>query len=100
MAKDDESKEIPPISVCPGKTEVPTEAEIAILAEMKTIKERVRELKRRLNRLAASESDENTHEAAVLKQELARFKAEWAALDRKRQAAARERMIRLGHEEA
>ena len=95
MAKDDESK----VSTCPGRIEVPTDAETAILAEMKTVKERVRELKRRLNQLTASGSGENTHEA-VLKQELARFKAEWAALDRKRQAAARERMIRLGHEEA
>ena len=100
MAKDDESKETPPISTCPGKIEVPTEAETAILAEMKSIKERVRELKRRLNQLTALGSGENAHEAGELKQELARFKAEWEELDRKRQKAAKVRMARLGQEEA
>ena len=100
MAKNDESRQTySASSTCTGKIRIPTEAETMILAEMKSIKGQVRELKRRLNQLTASGSCENAHEAKELKQALARFKEEWEKLDRKRQVAARERMIQLRHEE-
>ena len=78
---------------------IPTEAETAILAEMKSIKEKVRELKTRLNELAVSGSDADSNEVHMLKEALAHFKEEWEKLDRKRRTAARERMVQLGHEE-
>jgi hypothetical protein len=100
MAKNDESTQTHSASsTCTGKIRVPTEAETAILAEMKSIKEQGRELKRRLNELAVSGSHADSNEVPVLKEALVRFKEEWERLDRKRRAAARERMVQLGHEE-
>ena len=84
---------------CPGKMEVPTEKEREALVAMKTIKERVRALKKRLASLDASDSDEGADEILAKEEELARLKVEWDRWEEKRGAAAKERMIILGHEE-
>lgn len=84
---------------CPGKIEVPTVKEREALAGMKSIKERVRALKKRLALLEVSDSDENAGEVMELKEELAGLKADWNRWEEKRQKAAKERMILLGHEE-
>ena len=84
---------------CPGKMEIPTLKEQEALAVMKSIKERVRVLKNRLASLDASDRDEDAGEILTVENELARLKAEWDQWEEKRKAAAKERMIILGHEE-
>ena len=83
---------------CPGKMEVPTEKEKSALAAMKSIKERVRELKK-LRHQVSTGRRKNAGELSDLEDELSRLKTEWNRWDKKRQEAARERMILLGHEE-
>ena len=85
-------------SRCQGKLEVPTEKERGALAAMKSIKERVRELKKRLAALKVSKNDETTGEILELEKELARLKMDGEKWEKRRQEAAKERMILLGHE--
>ena len=85
-------------SSCQGKLEVPTEKEREALAAMKSIKEEVRALKKRLTKLKASGHDETAGEILELEKELAHLKVEWDKWEQKRQRAAKERMILLGHE--
>jgi hypothetical protein len=85
-------------SSCQGKLEVPTEKEREALAAMKSIKEEVRALKKRLTPLKASGRDETTGEILELEKELAHLKVDWDKWEQKRQMAAKERMILLGHE--
>ena len=85
-------------SSCQGKLEVPTEKEREALAAMKSIKEEVRVLKKRLTALKASGRDETAGEILELEKELAHLKVEWDKWEQKRQRAAKERMILLGHE--
>lgn len=86
-------------SSCQGKVEVPTEKEREALAAMKSIKESVRALKKRLAVLKASGRNETTGEIQELEKELAHLKVDWDKWEQKRQKAAKERMILLGHEE-
>lgn len=81
------------------QVEVPSEKEVMALNEMRVIKDRVREIKRRLSDLDDNERDENVRERGGLQTELKRLKAEWVEWENRRQEAARERMILLGHEE-
>ena len=83
---------------CEGKLEVPTEKEMEALVEMKSIKEEVRALKKRLTALKASDHDANTGEILELEKELANLKVDWEKWEKRRQRAAKERMILLGHE--
>ena len=88
-----------PERTCPGKMEVPTEKEQEALAAMKSIKERVREMKKRLTALGYSGRGQDADEILTKENELARLKADWNRWEEKRKAAAKERMIILGHEE-
>ena len=83
---------------CQGKLEVPTEKEREALAAMKSIKEEVRALKKRLTALKASGCDETAGEILELEKELAHLKVDWDKWEQKKQKAAKERMILLGHE--
>lgn len=83
---------------CGKGIEVPSERERKALASLKSIKERVRVLKKRLSSLSASGTDENTGEILDLKEQLASLKSEWDRWEVEKQDAARERMILLGHE--
>jgi hypothetical protein len=85
-------------SSCQGKLEVPTEKEREALAAMKSIKGEVRALKKRLTALKASGRDETTGETQALEKELAHLKVDWDEWEQKRQKAAKERMVLLGHE--
>jgi len=87
-----------PDRTCAGKMEVPTPKEQEALAAMKSIKERVRALKNRLASLHASDSDEGADKIFTVENELARLKVDWDRWEEKRKAAAKERMIILGHE--
>ncbi len=84
---------------CTGKIEVPTEKEREALSAMKLIKERVRAVKKGLRSLIASDSRESDEEVMKLEEELAKLKTDWNGWEEKRQKAAKERMILLGHEE-
>jgi chromosome segregation ATPase len=99
MDRSDLPQDAPSRPSCPGKIEVPTDKEKEALAAMKSIKERVRELKKLLASLNTSNSDENPREIVELKEELGRLKSEWNKWEEKRERAAKERMILLGHEE-
>jgi len=84
---------------CPGKLEVPTPEEREALSAMRSIKESVRALKKRLTELKDSAHDKGTGGISELEKELSHLKLEWEKWDKKRQKAAKERMILLGHEE-
>ncbi len=86
------------VNTCTGKMEIPTPRERQALAAMKSNKERVREIKKRLEELKKSKTDAHMEEIAPLENEMARLKAAWDALEIERDAAAKERMILLGHE--
>jgi hypothetical protein len=73
------------------KAKVPSDEEVAALDDMREIKVRVRELKKRL-------SDDYCAEKSRLEREMAALKVEWDELDKERKKAARDRMILLGHE--
>jgi len=88
-----------PDRTCPGKIEVPTEKEMEALGAMKSIKERVRGMKKRLAALKDSGRVEEVDEMLTLEKELDRLKVDWNRWEEKRKAAAKERMIILGHEE-
>lgn len=86
------------VNACSGKMEVPTPREREALAAMKSIKERVREIKKRLDELNALEDHAYGEEIVSMEGEMARLKQEWDSWEAKRDAAAKERMILLGHE--
>ena len=98
MDKKDVSQADAPSS-CQGKLEVPTEKEREALAAMKAIKGEVRALKKRLTALKASGRDGTTGDILALEKELAHLKVDWDKWEQKKQKAAKERMILLGHEE-
>lgn len=75
---------------CKG-SEVPAEDELVALNAMRAIKDRVRDLKKRI--------DGNAERMRDLEREMAQLKAEWNEWEKKRKEAARKRMILLGHEE-
>lgn len=83
---------------CPGQLEIPTPREQKALAAMRAIKDQVKPLKERLASLEKSDQGSGS-EAVNVKEELARLKEEWDRWEAERKAAAKERMIILGHEE-
>jgi len=92
----DKPEEIfPQQSACPGAIKIPTEKEQEALLEMRRIKDRVRLLKERLKGLEGPGSSE---EIQTVKNDLDALKKEWDEWEEKRKAAARERMMLLGHE--
>lgn len=82
-----------------GKVEVPTAEELAALDAMRNIKKRARELKSRLSEIVSGAAGEKRGEAEALAEELERLKREWESWEQKRERAAHERMVLLGHEE-
>jgi hypothetical protein len=99
MDEKDISFEMAELPSCPGKLEVPTPAEKEALDKMRDIKERVRPLKSRMAALKDSGHDEGALEISELEKELSHLKNEWDKWEQKRQKAAKERMVFLGHEE-
>ena len=75
--------------------EIPTDDEVKALNSLRKIKKRVRELKRELSFMA---SDASSYEQKIrIDRELADLKIEWEVWAKKRDEAARARMIALGH---
>jgi hypothetical protein len=80
------------------KLDVPTDEEVCALNELRSIKERARELKKKISDLSAGVVPGTRDDLMILEKEMADLKEEWLSWEEKRQLAARERMIILGHE--
>jgi len=81
------------------KIDVPTDEEICVLNELRCIKERVRELKKKISDLSAGLVAGTGDDLLLLEKQMEDLKEEWLSWEEKRQQAARERMIILGHEQ-
>jgi len=82
-----------------GNIQVPTEDEVVALNAMRNIKNRVREIKKRISEIPSSKKLEDVKRLSGWENELAQLKETWEAWERKRKEAARVRMGLLGHEE-
>ena len=85
-------------SVC-GRVEVPTEDEVRALSALRAIKERVRGIKKTIRELSPQEQEGGGETLHSLEGELEELRGRWKEWEDKRKKAARERMIRLGHED-
>ena len=75
--------------------EIPTEDEVKALNRLREIKKRVRAIKKEISLMA---SDASFYEQRTQSDnELLKLKKEWKEWEKKRDEAARERMITLGH---
>jgi hypothetical protein len=86
------------VDSCCKKLELPSEEEMVALNAMRAIKERVRDLKKRLSEVSSSHKEEDRAEALELEKKMEALKAQWNEWEEKRKRAATERMILLGHE--
>jgi hypothetical protein len=82
-----------------GNIQVPTEDEVAALNAMRNIKDRVREIKKKISEISSSKKLEDVKRVSGWEKEMAQLKEEWDVWERKRKEAARVRMVLLGHEE-
>ncbi|MBW1764008.1 MAG: hypothetical protein JRJ23_04595 [Deltaproteobacteria bacterium] len=89
----------PPIKIQPDQKEsccnikIPTDDELFALNKMREIRSMVQKLKSRLLK-----SDKDTDMKSDLEAQISALKEEWKGWEQKRDAAARERMRILGHE--
>jgi hypothetical protein len=81
------------------KIEVPTDEEVCALNELRCIKEEVRDLKKRISDLSAGLVAGTRDDLMILERQMEDLKEEWLSWEEKRQQAAKERMIILGHEQ-
>ena len=59
----------------------------------------MRDLKRRLSEVSFSQEEGDMEEVLELEKQMEALKAQWNEWEEKRQRAAQERMVLLGHEE-
>lgn len=78
--------------------EIPTDDEVKALNKLREIKKRVRELKKELAHMAADDSF--CEQRTQADNELLELKREWKEWEKKRDEAAKKRMIALGHLES
>ncbi len=90
---------LPMAETCTGKLEIPTPREQEALARLKSIKERVRVLKAALSSSKANDQPQLFETISNAEKELALLKEDWETWEAERKAAAKERMIILGHED-
>jgi hypothetical protein len=81
------------------RIQVPTEEELAALNAMRAIRGEAKLLKERLKTLSDEKSTDSFPERIALQEKMDRFKVEWNGWEEKRKAAAKRRMVLLGHEE-
>jgi hypothetical protein len=82
-----------------GEIQVPTEDERVALNAMRSIREKARELKEKMACCASKEAGGEGSEILGMRARLDELRREWRAWESKKDMAARERMILLGHEE-
>jgi len=95
----DEDKMDFPVHSCPAKVEIPTRKEQEALAELGKIKEQVRQKKAILERLRSAPDMREDESIAEIEAELGRLKEQWAVWDKRREDAAKERMVLLSQEQ-
>lgn len=83
--------------LCKG-VDVPSEEEMEALNALRAIKEKVRDLKKQRTELSSSNENGNGARISELDEEMALLKNDWDEWEAKRNEAARQRMIILGHE--
>ena len=71
------------------KIDVPTDEEVCALNELRCIKDRVRELKKKISELSAGVVAGTRDDLLILEKEMADLKEEWLSWEEKRQQAAR-----------
>ena len=98
MDKKVDSKNALPSADCPGQIEIPTPKERESLDAMKSIKERVREIKKDMRPLKNSGAGKDTEKVSVLEEELDQLKKDWTKWEKRWKEAVKERMIYLGHD--
>ena len=81
------------------KIDVPTDEEVCALNELRCIKERMRDLKKKISDLSAGLVAGTRDDLMILEKQMEDLKGEWLSWEEKRQQAAKERMIILGHEQ-
>jgi hypothetical protein len=81
------------------RIEVPTDDEVEALNAMKNLKQRVREIKKKISEISSNRKKEDRSGLSRLERDLLQLKTEWDQWEEKRNKAARDRMILLGHEE-
>ena len=79
------------------RVEVPTEDEIEALKAMREIKDKVRQLTKKISEFSLH-SRGKKEEIERLEREVEHLKREWKGWEEKRKEAARVRMVLLGHE--
>lgn len=82
-----------------SQVEVPSREEVTALDNMRKIKIRVRELKKMVSEISSNRTTGENGKIAELEREMARLKKEWNEWEKRREDAAHQRMILLGHEE-
>ena len=99
MANHDDKEEVDACTLhCKG-VQVPTDKEVAVLNAIRSLKEEAKVVKKKMEAIKSSEKHTGGESLASLQGKMALFRKEWEALDKKREEAARERMIVLGHVE-
>jgi hypothetical protein len=78
--------------------EIPSKEEQQALARLRHIKERVREIKAQMMHRKDSSGQISAQDLSFLSEELQRLKRDWDCWEKRREDAAHERMVRLGHE--
>jgi len=94
----DPSQKALPTANCPGQIELPTPKERESLDAMKSIKEKVREIKKRMGSLKNSGAGKDAEKISMMEGELAGLKKDWAKWEKRWQEAVKERMVYLGHD--
>ena len=84
---------------CCKMMDLPSDDELTALNAMRSIKEKVRRLKKQLLEVDRMEEQSNSEQRSALEMEIGDLKAEWNNWEQKRKEAERVRMIILGHEE-
>ena len=98
MDKKVDPKNTLPSADCPGQIEIPTPKERESLDAMKSIKARVREIKKDMRPLKNSGVGKDREKVSVLEEELNRLKKDWTKWEKRWKEAVKERMIYLGHD--
>ena len=84
---------------CCKMMELPSDDELTALNAMRSIKEKVRDIKKQLSEADVVKEESDSKKGSTLEKEMTRLKAEWDLWEQKRKEAERARMIALGHEE-
>ncbi|MFC1822358.1 hypothetical protein ACFL9T_06595 [Thermodesulfobacteriota bacterium] len=84
---------------CCKMMELPSDDEVKALDAMRSIKEKVRYLKKQLSGMNVASGESDSEKRSLLEREMKKLKTEWNDWEQKRKEAERVRMIVLGHEE-